>query len=538
MAATTLRYSLVYQNKTVRNVELGPPSVYSRGVILHAIIYTEKHLLFSLGLLGGRLVLNLSVLSLDNGGTNNRSVGDIGVELSDDGVNIVNVERSDVSELLDLGSDILALGVSQVQVELVNSRLDGVPAGQTVGKVDVSGQTEIGGVENLVGGGVGKDGLGVDTGLVGEGTETSDGVVEGDVDLDGISDKVLEVSQLVQLVLGENVVSVSSDHSSHQTSERGDTVSLTDSENGDIDEVGAGLESGVGVGNGTAGIVVEMALNVTRDDGLEGSDKLVDLSGVGTSDGIGNTDSVDTNLVDGSVNVEEIDQVGSERVLRGESDLDTVALDKLDDLDGGLCNVVHVLTVGVLSQELGGTNDDIDTVNTGGDGESCVVHVASDVSENLGLKTELADGLAIGPRLLRCCGGGQLDVVNTKVIKGLGNLDLGLGVEEGRSKLLSLSQSGLDELELGDVGQEIRGVGSVGIGLLSGVTDLDSDGGGLLRSSVSGGGVICCAHFYSDSSVVLVVDENLSVERKKEKKERLNWGTSKSFICSMFSYYD
>lgn len=421
------------------------------------------------------------------------------MELSDDGVNIVNVERSNVTKLLDLGSDILALGVGQVQVELVNSRLDGVPAGKTVGKVDVSGQTEIGGVENLVSGGVGENGLGVDTGLVGEGAETGDGVVEGDVDLDGVGDEVLEVSQLVQLVLGENVVSVSSNHSSHQTTERGDTVSLTDTENGDIDEVGTSLEGGVGVGNGTAGVVVEMALNVARDNGLEGSDKLVDLSGVGASNSVSNTDSVDTNLVDSSVDVEEIDQVGSERILGGESDLNAVALDKLNDLDSGLCNVVHVLAVGVLSQELGGTNDDIDTIDTGGDSESCVVHVASDVSENLGLKTELADGLAIGPRLLRCCGGGQLDVVDTKVVQSLGNLDLGLGVKEGRGKLLSLSQSGLDELELGHVRKEIGGVGSVRISLLAGVTDLDSNVGGLLRSSVSGGGVICCAHFFSDS---------------------------------------
>jgi hypothetical protein len=42
---------------------------------------------------------------------------------------------------------------------------------------DVSSHTEVGGVEDLVCRGVGKDGLGVDTGLVGKGAETGDVVV-------------------------------------------------------------------------------------------------------------------------------------------------------------------------------------------------------------------------------------------------------------------------------------------------------------------------------------------------------------------------
>jgi hypothetical protein len=43
--------------------------------------------------------------------------------------------------------------------------------------VDVSGHTEIGGVDDFVGGWVVEDGLGVNAGLVGESTETSDVVV-------------------------------------------------------------------------------------------------------------------------------------------------------------------------------------------------------------------------------------------------------------------------------------------------------------------------------------------------------------------------
>lgn len=41
--------------------------------------------------------------------------------------------------------------------------------------------------------------------------------------------------------------------------------------------------------------------------------------------------------------------------------------------------------MGVLPQVGGGADDDIDTINTGLDGDSCIVHVATDVSENLGV---------------------------------------------------------------------------------------------------------------------------------------------------------
>lgn len=78
-------------------------------------------------------------------------------------------------------------------------------------------------------------------------------------------------------------------------------------------------------------VVVEVGLDVAADDPSEGSDELVDLSGVGASDGVGDSNSVDSDLVDSSVQVEEVDQVRSERVLGRESDLDTLGLDKVDD---------------------------------------------------------------------------------------------------------------------------------------------------------------------------------------------------------------
>lgn len=75
--------------------------------------------------------------------------------------------------------------------------------------------------------------------------------------------------------------------------------------------------------------------------------------------------------------------------------------------------------------------------------------MAADVGEDLCVEAELADGLAVGAGLLGGGGGGELDVVDAEVVKGAGDLDLGLGVEEGVGELFSFAQGGLDDLEAG-----------------------------------------------------------------------------------------
>jgi hypothetical protein len=83
----------------------------------------------------------------------------------------------------------------------------------------------------------------------------------------------------------------------------------------------------------------------------------------------------------------------------------------------------------VLTEERRGANNDVDTVDTSLDGNTGVVHVATDVGEDLrALEAELADGLAVGTRLRRGGRRGQLNVVDTKVVKGPCDLDLGLEV--------------------------------------------------------------------------------------------------------------
>lgn len=70
------------------------------------------------------------------------------------------------------------------------------------------------------------------------------------------------------------------------------------------------------------GVVVQVDLNVALNDATERADEVVDLARVGAADGVSDTDTVDTDLVDGLVDGEEVDEVGAERVLRRETDLD------------------------------------------------------------------------------------------------------------------------------------------------------------------------------------------------------------------------
>jgi len=155
--------------------------------------------------------------------------------------------------------------------------------------VDVSGDAEVGRVDDLVSTWVVEDRLGVDTGLVGEGAETGDVVVERNVDLDGFGDQVLEVLELVELVLVLDVLGVGNDHAGHESTEWSDSVTLTNTEDTGVDVGGTSLESTVGVRDGTSSVVVEVGLNVARNDTPESANQVVHLARRGASNRIGNT---------------------------------------------------------------------------------------------------------------------------------------------------------------------------------------------------------------------------------------------------------
>ena len=205
-----------------------------------------------------------------------------------------------------------------------------------------------------------------------------------------------------------------------------------------VDVRGTRLERSICVGDGHSRVIVQVYLNVAAHDSAEGPHELIDLTGVRATDGVGDPDAVDANLVDGLVYREEVDEVGAERVFRREADLDALGLDKVDDFDRGLGDVGHVLAVRELAEEGRGTDDDVHAVHARLDRDARIVHVAPNVGKYFGVQAELADGLAVAARLLGGRGRGQLQILDAKLVEGFGDRDLGLGVKEGIGKLLPL----------------------------------------------------------------------------------------------------
>ena len=199
------------------------------------------------------------------------------------------------------------------------------------------------------------------------------------------------------------------------------------------------LKGAICVCDSASSVVVEVGFDVARHNTAQRPNKIVHLTRGSATYGICDTDAVDANLVNGAIDGEKVDKVTSEGVFGRESNLQAFALDKLDDLDRGILDVGNVFAVRVLLKVGGSANDNIDTIHTGLDSYPRVVHVAANVGEDLGLEAELANGFAVLARLLRCCGACELNVIDTKVVKRLGDLDLGLRVEEGIGKLFALS---------------------------------------------------------------------------------------------------
>ena len=111
-------------------------------------------------------------------------------------------------------------------------------------------------------------------------------------------------------------------------------------------------------------VIVEVTFDIARNDTTKSPDEFVNLTRVGATDGISDTDTVYTDLVDSTVDGEEVDEVGSERVFRGETNFDTLGLDEFDNFDSRLDNVSNVLSVRVLAEERRSSDNDIYTVDT------------------------------------------------------------------------------------------------------------------------------------------------------------------------------
>jgi hypothetical protein len=194
---------------------------------------------------------------------------------------------------------------------------------------------------------------------VGESAETSDVVVEGNVDFNGSGNKILNVLELLELVLALDVFAVGDHHTGHETTKGSDTVTLTDTKDRGIDVSGTSLQGAVSVSDGTPGVIVEVSFNVTANNTSQHTDEFVNLTRRSAADSVGDTNTVNADLVDSGINGQQVNEVRTEGVLAGEPDLNALGLDEFDDFNGGVLDIGHVLAVGVLPEIGGGSDNDV-----------------------------------------------------------------------------------------------------------------------------------------------------------------------------------
>ena len=112
-----------------------------------------------------------------------------------------------------------------------------------------------------------------------------------------------------------------------------------------------------------SGIVVEMTFDVATHNASKCSDEIVNLPWICAADGVGDSDSVDTNLVNCFVDGEQVDQIRSERVFGREANFDAFGLDKFDHFERRFDNPRDVLAVGMLHEERRGADNDVQAVD-------------------------------------------------------------------------------------------------------------------------------------------------------------------------------
>jgi hypothetical protein len=109
---------------------------------------------------------------------------------------------------------------------------------------------------------------------------------------------------------------------------------------------------------------MKVKLNVTAHDIAKGPDEVIDLPGIRATNRVSDTDAVHTDLVDNLVDSENVDEIGTEGVFCGETNLETFGLDEVDDFKSRLGDVRHVLTVRVFAEEGRSAHEDVNAVDS------------------------------------------------------------------------------------------------------------------------------------------------------------------------------
>jgi hypothetical protein len=211
---------------------------------------------------------------------------------------------------------------------------------------------------------------------------------------------MFEVAQLFDLVLTQDVLAVRGNQRRHKAAERRDAVPLADAEHRGVNVGGPSFGSDVGVRDSTSRVVMEVRLDVAAHDFAQGVDLLENFPRRGTAHGIGDAYAVRAQPIDERVQLQYLSEIRAEGVFPGEANLNLVRFDIFDDLLGFGSNVGHVLSVGMFHEVGRSANahiavsgpsvmdtwfwrDDIHSIDACLNGDPCVFHIASDVTQYL-----------------------------------------------------------------------------------------------------------------------------------------------------------
>eukprot|EP00051_Salpingoeca_urceolata_P000945 m.37449 g.37449 ORF g.37449 m.37449 type:complete len:464 (+) comp11106_c0_seq1:159-1550(+) len=281
-------------------------------------------------------------------------------------VNLVHGERPFVGEIFDHRRHCLDLRVGDLQVELLGSVRDGVPAGQAVGKLDVAINAKICWVNDLVRTRVGHHSLGVHASLVGKGRRAGNVVVKGNFNVGCGRDVPFQVPQQLEVKPAGDGFLVNGVHASQQSTKGRDAVALANTKHTCVDVCRTSLQGNQCIGNAAASVVVNMKFNasVRRHYTAHRRNDTHDLQWGRNADSVCDADAINTKCVNSLVNAQNFRHVAAKRVLAAEADLQPMVLDVANDLTGSLDHGLNALAVGVLSENLAGRHVQVDTVYT------------------------------------------------------------------------------------------------------------------------------------------------------------------------------
>ena len=121
-----------------------------------------------------------------------------------------------------------------------------------------------------------------------------------------------KVAQLVDIILVLNILAVYRRNAGYRALYWCNPFALNGSKHRGIDRGGSRLESAVGIGDGIPCIVVEMGFDIRAHFLAKDFDVLVDFKWSGRPHRVGDTDAIDSQLINSRIDLENVMEFGTE----------------------------------------------------------------------------------------------------------------------------------------------------------------------------------------------------------------------------------